>query len=623
MRTSSSPTAVVAVGLGVWLLGAVLTGMQGPRRDLPPDPEPGWRADQIDQPEPGDRARTQAVAQGEALSFRQEPGLLLPRDDHGMRLADFTVVGDIPQVRFDRWNGQEYQTETWDRVRTDTRSGRLLSIFDPSWSSDVIQARLSRSRVGLDRPFLYLGSFRGAAAAPAVDHSVWVHVGSSLARPVEIVRIDDTLQYSSHVVNLVVPGFGDQRLTSEYDLEAVGRRFYEHFEDSYEVLAVVPAAVHLDRYAAFHRTVQNQVEGTGRSRVARFASYGSAGALLGVEAYHGVFLLDNATSNHELTHTWSHSFDWGRIAGLVRAGHDPTAHAPLMTGGESLVSAVLDPTRRAVRRGDGTAVIERVIAPARQHPIELYAMGLIGPAEMPEWEVFEQQGQFDASSDSAPDPGTAVVGPARRVSINDIMAAHGTRSGPVLSSVSRATIVVSRDQLLSAEEMAHWNFFSARAEDPTGSGVLAFDGQPSFDVTTGRRIDLRTDIRPRVHPGVGQPHDVDPATFGATDCRGVEFTQPPRARVRAGERFTVAGRVTARDRTDFHQIMIRLWPSTGEDARVVREYREIARSSSFSVDLEVREGREGQYMVEVFLFWPNAGGQHARCSLSPLVVSPR
>jgi hypothetical protein len=49
--------------------------------------------------------------------------------------------------------------------------------------------------------------------------------------------------------------------------------------------------------------------------------------------------------------------------------------------------------------------------------------------------------------------------------------------------------------------------------DPTGSGVISYDGQPSFDVTTARRIDLKTDIRPRVHPRLGQPHDVDPAAL--------------------------------------------------------------------------------------------------------------
>jgi hypothetical protein len=37
----------------------------------------------------------------------------------------------------------------------------------------------------------------------------------------------------------------------------------------------------------------------------------------------------------------------------------------------------------------------------------------------------------------------------------------------------------------------------------------------------------------------------------------------------------------------------------------------------------VREGREGQYAVETFLFWPDAAPQYARCILSPVIVSPR
>ena len=39
-------------------------------------------------------------------------------------------------------------------------------------------------------------------------------------------------------------------------------------------------------------------------------------------------------------------------------------------------------------------------------------------------------------------------------------------------------------------------------------------------------------------------------------------------------------------------------------------------------ELEVREGGEGPYSVQLFLFWPNSGSQYPRCNLSPVVVSP-
>ena len=115
-------------------------------------------------------------------------------DDHGVRLTDFTVAGDVARVRFDRVNPETRaeESETWERQRTETIGGRLVSVFQPSWRAESIQVQLARSAVGLDRPLLYLGSYRGAADAPSVERYVYLRVGTSLARPVEIVRVDDT-----------------------------------------------------------------------------------------------------------------------------------------------------------------------------------------------------------------------------------------------------------------------------------------------------------------------------------------------------------------------------------------------------------------------------------------------
>jgi hypothetical protein len=92
--------------------------------------------------------------------------------------------------------------------------------------------------------------------------------------------------------------------------------------------------------------------------------------------------------------------------------------------------------------------------------------------------------------------------------------------------------------------------------------------------------------------------------------------------VRVGERFTVAGRVTARDRNDFNEALLRFWPGTGEESRAIRVSGEISRSGSFSIDVELRDGQQGLYSADVFLFWPGAGSQSPRCVLSPTVVLP-
>ncbi|MEZ5291648.1 MAG: hypothetical protein R2745_11225 [Vicinamibacterales bacterium] len=381
-------------------------------------------------PDATGRIRTAAAAAaGTALSYWQDPPWLMARDDQGLRLRRFVVAGDVDRVRFDRWDvdTQDYVEETWTRDRSDTIGGRLVSIFEPSWPADVIQRRLELALVGLDRPSFWLGVYRGPVDGPAASSSVNVRVGSQAMGTTEVVRIDDTAQYASHVVNLVIPDFGDDRVGGAFDLRPVARAFYDYFADDYDVLAIVPYDGQIDSATAFHQRVRNDVSGIGLSIFDRSADYGSGGRLRGVELFHQTGFGWNDVSTHELTHAWGHDFDWTRIAGIARAGHQPTSHAPLMTGGETQLGAVLEPTRRAVIKDDDSAVIERVRGPARQHPLDLYAMGLADVPELGTFTLFEDQAQFDASSSSTPAPGTAVAGGRKTVSVNDLLGAYGSR----------------------------------------------------------------------------------------------------------------------------------------------------------------------------------------------------
>jgi hypothetical protein len=67
----------------------------------------------------------------------------------------------------------------------------------------------------------------------------------------------------------------------------------------------------------------------------------------------------------------------------------------------------------------------------------------------------------------------------------------GERSGPVDTEWHRATVIVSRDRLLSQREMDYWTFAARRLEDPNGAGVIDFDGVGSLKVASGNRFDLR------------------------------------------------------------------------------------------------------------------------------------
>jgi hypothetical protein len=281
-----------------------------------------------------------------------------------------------------------------------------------------------------------------------------------------------------------------------------------------------------------------------------------------------------------------------------------------------MIGAVLDGDRHVRQVADDAFEIARSGHPIRFHPLELYAMGLLTPDEVPELTVFEDQAQFPAR----PQPGTALTGSARRVSINDIMAAHGPRKGPVPAEWRLAVVLVSRGGLASQAEMDYWNFVAARLEDPARSGTPSHDGYVSFDAATDWRVDLHTRIVPKALPAIEQAFEVDAPRFGQRDCRAVEFEEAVPSVFTVRQEVRVEGRVTATDRDDFHQILLRYWKYGETSTQSVRFYDPLSASGRFTPRVLFREGEEGLYLMEVFLFWPGAPPQYARCTLTPVRV---
>jgi hypothetical protein len=215
----------------------------------------------------------------------------------------------------------------------------------------------------------------------------------------------------------------------------------------------------------------------------------------------------------------------------------------------------------------------------------------------------------------------ALLDPSSKVAtIDDVRRVHGPREGPAFAQIRRAAIVVSRDRLLTADEMAYWNYVAARQEDPNRSGMFDYDGQPSFEFTTGLRTDLATAIRPRDREPSTSAYVVDSPPLDPRECVGILFDAPVQTRFTVGQRVRLSGRVTATDRTDFDQILLRYWPRSGSGDAALRAQAEVSRSGMFSLELEFREAQKGLQRFEVFLFWPNASPQHPRCSLTTVTV---
>jgi hypothetical protein len=560
------------------------------------------------------------VASGQPVSFRQDP-LILTSDFTGtVRLRELTVAGDVPSVRFKlAYDGSE--VETWDRVATRQMNGHLVSVFEPSWPARDLDRVLRGIRWGWDRLGLYWGELLTEGVEPGAGRDIYLRMAPVSLPRVRIRRPTADLQYTSHIVNIVVPGFGDTFIDDDhgFDLAGVTAKFYQHFSDSYDSVAVVPEVTYLANYGAFHRNVQNAVRGIGLAAFDNSLAYGSqARRLRSVELFTGFAFTHHMNTSHEISHQWGAYIDWTRLNGLARAGHQPSAHDPLWAEGETMIGSLLSPYLR-VRRGTAGWEIERTPPPLRFHPFSLYAMGLIPKEDVPTITLFDQQNQIDTAM-PAPAAGTAVTGATRTATIFNVVGMLGERSGPVDTEWHRATVVVTKDRLLTDLEMDYWTFAARRLEDPNNAGVVGYDGAGSFEVANGKRIDLRTDIRPLSGDALVETFDVDHPRFGQRDWRDVIFDSEVPSRYRIGDRVRWSGVVTARDRSDINRILIRFWKSGGTSDDAIDVWASVSSRSTFIAETHFEPAHAGTYLMDVLLFWPGSGPQSSRAALSPITI---
>ena len=564
---------------------------------------------------------------GQPLRFDPQPRLIRADSTEGLAFRDFLIVGDIETVEFERWSSaaDEAVTETWTRTGTRTFAGRLVSAFNPTWDEAKLWDSIGQRRRGFDSALVYFGTLKTPKTVETDDapddddeleeddfEEVFIYLPiAPLNLPVSRMETtSDSMQYASHVVNLVARGFGNERVAGDdyaFELQEVTKAFYDVFPDVYDSIAIVTAEQHPSaKFEAYHWNVRNPIKGLGRDEFDYTDYFGSNGALRSVEFYRDARFTAVWTSNHEIGHQWADYWDWSEITdGIERAGWAPSGHTPLLFPGEVLLGAVLMPIRRVAHAGGGdegkaaSYVIERTPAPSLYHPTTLYRMGLIGPEEVPQMVVFENQGQFSEDSSSAPDVGTVVEGNTRAVHISDILAQHGMRSGPMDDSWRRVTIVVSRNELLSPEEMDYWNFFAARHE--ARSGATTFGGMPAFYEATGGRATLDTTVEKFSGSRIvnDPPLQVSDVPIDRGEFRGVQLDEAIPGAMTAGESITFAGTVTSSDAADVVEVCVEQVhvggppDEEGNDIRIVTACDEPA-GNRFSMSLTFDQaGRYG------------------------------
>ena len=242
--------------------------------------------------------------------------------------------------------------------------------------------------------------------------------------------------------------------------------------------------------------------------------------------------IGNGISNHELSHQWGHYLDWQAIAGI--AGRNP-GHTPLWGYHESPIPFVLFPGLRLLpRAGTPDWDVVRAPEPTAIPPLQAYAMGRLPASSVPTTHVFEDQNRQSIFSG-------VVSGATRQVTLGQIVAVHGPRTGPVVQSLRRATVLVSREQLVSQREMDFWTFLAARLEDPNQTGMVDVSGMGSFRAISGATLQTGLVLPPG--QSLAGPTGLEPSTLDPGDILGVTLDAAPKMQLAADGIFRIRGRI--------------------------------------------------------------------------------
>ena len=566
------------------------------------------------------------LPEGAPLAYAQFPRILTPTETGTIRVVA-EVVGDVPSVVFRR-NVPALETgytqELWTRSTTRTVDGRLVSVFDQRYPGAILADLLVYAH-GYDFPQVPLGRLEVPGSSvtdldgtpPASTFlTVWLRLASS-DLPVSTVRVTTpavggvpAAQYASHVVNIVVPGFGDAQVlsgTQAFELEEAAQAFYQQFADTYHTLSFIPRRSPLSSSAAFNVNVKNDVGGIGAALVDHQSAYGS-GTLQSVQLYAAGFAGQHETTVHQTAHHWGDETNLAEIAGVAVAGHQPESHTPLLSRGATLIGAVLEGTREVERvssaglGGDDTFQITRTTVPVTFHPLQLYRMGLLEPAAVPDVIVFGDQAQLSQGRAVAPAVGTPVAGERRTVNINQIMSALGARRGPSFAEWRQAFVVVS-DEFISQMEMDYYNFYAQRAAAATGT--RSYDGYGSFAEATGYRVTLRTDIDTLdggSNPKITQRLTVSYPPFGPRDWRGLVFEAPVPSRVTAGASLSLTGSIDPAILAGSYQFVILRASRYGDAPSDATTFQTTVSGGRFSVPLQFTSAQTGAYAIDAFIF---------------------
>ena len=321
-------------------------------------------------------------------------------------------------------------------------------------------------------------------AAATQQTGVTVNIKDNTIQNVVPQSLAEAVQSTSHVVNI---RYDSLYLGGQVPPQVL-RTFYQFFGDEYDLINVIEQVQ--TGNDPFYFAARNEVTGLGLQTFDRAEPFGSAARLHGILHFPDETDFDPAETGvlHELSHRWMNFSNLQSLRTL-------RPHWPISTLAQGIngYAETEDGAGQIFRweitpQANQTYSVRAAPEPRAYNDFELYLLGLLPPDSVRPHIVFLNQNQRAELR-----PGGVLVGPTDTVTVGEWVARDGVRT-PAYPDAPRtfrmATIVLSRNGLLTRDEMSFYNSVAMRAESETEMPAIRATTRiitwPFFLATGGR-----------------------------------------------------------------------------------------------------------------------------------------
>ncbi len=456
-------------------------------------------------------------------------------------------------------------------LRLDLADGTRLPLtlsLTGAWTVTVPIADVLRDYEIADVGRKFVGFLRilGPGGKLTSSYNAFINVLDATMPRVALGTIDSDRRISPRILNLRFSGDLSSR-----SRESIVKQSYRTLGDDYDFINIVHTLPGLPSNRA-HYVVRNTVQGIGLPLLDRGLTYGSFARLIGVNVFpiDTLFDMGEKAASHELGHQWINYIPVDRTL--------PGPHWPPSAMAHHLMGLNIPGGNAG---GDWPWLLEQssdgtwrfVPDPPRDDfsDLDLYLMGFLAPFQVAPQQIVTGPG----------DPCAECPAQVTTLTIEEVIAAAGPRI-PSSESAKRsfriATIVITRDRLLTDDELTLFDYFAARGEAttvlPSSAGLAGRTTVRPFALATRGlgRLDLSLLIPDYIvfaesfephrllgSGGVVTVYGTGFTTFttvtidgvrvpdvAVTDARTLRFTAPPHAAGRVDVIVTTPGKGSVR-----------------------------------------------------------------------------